>query len=146
MKHPDSYDDADLVTKGPTRLKTCNDNIFVPVLTVQCIQNMPQPANIVLTVPHLESLYIHLVTPPLMLHTTTPQPLREFKDETTSLKKLEAVENLRVNWLCIDDVLGTSLLLSSTDSTPPLCCNVQNVFTLEQTSEVFSNLFPSKRL
>ena len=146
MKHTYSYEDAAFVTKGPTRLETCNENIFVPVLTVQCIKNMSQPANIAPTSPPSESLYSNLITDPLMLHTTTPQPLREFKDETTSLKKLEAVENLRVNWLCIDDVLGTSLLLSSTDSTPPLCCNVQNVFTLAQTSEIFYNLFPSKSL
>ena len=40
LKHSDSYDDVSFVTKGPTRLKTCSDNIFVPVLTVKCIRNM----------------------------------------------------------------------------------------------------------
>ena len=74
LKHPDSYDDADFVTKGPTRLKTCYDNIFAPVLTVQCIQNMSQPANIAPTAPPSKLLYIHIVTAPLMMHTTTHQP------------------------------------------------------------------------
>ena len=37
LKHSDSYDDAAFVTEGPTQLKTCNDNIFVPVLAVQYI-------------------------------------------------------------------------------------------------------------
>ena len=79
-----------------------------------------------------------------MIHTTTHQQLREFNDEITSFKQLEAVKKLRVNWLYIDDALGTSLLWRSTYSTPPLCWNVHNVFTSAQTSEIFSNLFPSK--
>ena len=37
LKRPDSYDYAAFVKKTPTRLKTCNGNIFVPVLTVQSI-------------------------------------------------------------------------------------------------------------
>ena len=80
-----------------------------------------------------------------MIHTTTPQQLREFNDEITSFKQLESVKNLRVNWLCIDDVLNTSLLWSSTNSTPPLCWNVQNVFTSIQTSCIFSNLYRPKK-
>ena len=125
-------------------MKTCNDNIFVPFITIQCIQNMSQPANITLTTPPSEYISIHPFRYPLMMHITTPQPLREFNDKTTYFKQLEDVKNLRVNWLCIDVVLGTSLLSRSTDSTPPLCCNVQNVFTSAQTSEIFSNLFPFK--
>ena len=50
-----------------------------------------------------------------------------------------------MNWLCIDDVLGTGLLWSSTDSTPNFCWNVQNVFTSAQTSAIFYNIFPSKK-
>ena len=83
LKHPDYYDDAAFFTKVPTRLKICKDNI-----TVRCIQNMSQPSNIAHTSPPLESLSSNLVTPPLMLHTTTPQPLREYNDETTSFKQL----------------------------------------------------------
>ena len=121
LKFPDSYDDAAFVTKQPTWLKTCNDNIFIPVLTIQCIQNISQPTNIAPTVPPSKLLFIHLVASSLMLQTTTPQLLREFNDEIPSFKYLEAVGNLRVNVLCIDDVLGTSLLWSNTDSNPPLC-------------------------
>ena len=51
FKRPYSYYDAAFVTKGPTRLKTCNDNIFVPVITVQRIWNISQPANIAPTDP-----------------------------------------------------------------------------------------------
>ena len=51
LKHPDSYDDSDFFTKGPTQLKTCNDNIFVPVIMVQYIRNMSQPSNIAPTAP-----------------------------------------------------------------------------------------------
>ena len=72
LKHPYYYDDTVFVTKGPTRLKTCNANIFVPVLTVQCIQNMSQPVNISPTAPPSEYLSSHLVISPLMLHTTEP--------------------------------------------------------------------------
>ena len=99
LKHTDSYDDADFVTKGPTRLKTYNDNIFFPVLTVQRIQNMSQPANIAPTAPTSELLSSHLVTSHLILHNTTPQSMIIFNDETTSFKQLEDVENVRLNWL-----------------------------------------------
>ena len=37
LKHPDSYYDGAFVTNGPTWLQTCNDNIFVPVITILCI-------------------------------------------------------------------------------------------------------------
>ena len=137
LKHLDSYDDAALVTKGPTRLNTFNDNIFVPILTVQCIRNMSQPANIAPTAPPLELLCSHLVNSPLMMYTTTPQPLRDFNNETTSLKQFEVVKNLGFNWLCIDDVISTSLLWSSTHSNPPICWNVQNFFASSQTSDIF---------
>ena len=80
LKFPDSYDDAAFVTKQPTWLKTCNDNIFIPVLTIQCIQNISQPTNIAPTVPTSKSPSSHLVTSPLILHTTTSQMLREFND------------------------------------------------------------------
>ena len=53
---------------------------------VQCIGNMSQPDNIAPIVPPLKYPSSHLVTPPLMLHTTTSQPLRDFNDEITSLK------------------------------------------------------------
>ena len=52
---------------------------------VQCIHNMSQPANIAPTDPPLELLSSHIVTAPLMLHTTTPQPSREFKDKSIIL-------------------------------------------------------------
>ena len=63
LKRPDSYDDESFVTKGPTQLNIFNEDIFVPVITVQCIQNMSQPANIAPTTPPPKSLYIYLVTP-----------------------------------------------------------------------------------
>ena len=50
LKRPYSYDDAALVKRGPTRLKACNDNIFVPVLVVQCIRNISKHANIIPTI------------------------------------------------------------------------------------------------
>ena len=78
------------------------------------------------------------------MHTTTPKPLTELNYKINYFKQLESVINLRLNWICIDDVLGTSLLCSSTDSTSPLCWNIQIFFTSAQTSDIFSNLFPSK--
>ena len=84
MKRPDSNDDVAFVTKVPTRLKTCNDNIFVLVITVQYIQNMSQPANIAATVLTLKALSSHIDSAPLMLHTTTYQPLKEFNGKITS--------------------------------------------------------------
>ena len=78
-------------------MKTCNENKFVPVLTVQCIQNMSQPANIEPTVPPSKAPSSHLITAPLILHTTTPKPLQESTNEITSFKQLEAVKYLRVN-------------------------------------------------
>ena len=92
LKHSYSYDDAAFTTKGPKQLKTCNENIFVPVLTVQWIWNISQPANIAPTAPPSELLYSHFVTAPFMLHNTTPQPLREFNYETTYFKQLESIK------------------------------------------------------
>ena len=51
LKRAYYYDDAYFVTKGPARLNTCNDNIFFPVLMVQYIRNMLQPADIALNSP-----------------------------------------------------------------------------------------------
>ena len=91
MERLDSYSDAYFVTKVPTRLKTFNGYIFITVFTVQCIQNMSQRANFAPTTPPSESLYSHINTAPLMLHTTKPQPLREFNYESTSFEQLESV-------------------------------------------------------
>ena len=75
---------------------------------------MSQPTNISPTVPPSKAQSSDIVTPPLILHTTASQPLKELNDEITSFKPLETVENLVVNWLCIDDVIGKGILWSST--------------------------------
>ena len=120
LKCPYSYDDTDFVRKGPTRLKICKENIYFPVLTLQCILDMSQPTNINIIVPPSKAPSSNIVTDPLMMHTTTSQSLKDFNNETTSFNQLEPVENLGVNWLCIDDVLVTSLLWSSTEATQKL--------------------------
>ena len=54
----------------------------------------------------------------------------------------QAVENMKVQWLCINDITGSTTTWANTESTPPLIWLIQNVFTSNDNATIFNAMLP----
>ena len=54
----------------------------------------------------------------------------------------QEIENMKVQWLCINNITGSTSTWASTESAAPLVWLVQNVFTSNEYAKIFNTMIP----
>ena len=148
-KRPDAYDRSNfktvaLVTKmnrGDAKDPTSDPPL---IITDDDIRNSTPFATARYGFELEESTEKSIVTSPVMVC----QPVQDFSARSSTISgdkespMFQAVENMKVHWLCINDITGSTSTWADTEASPPLIWLVQNVFTSESNAKLFTNMLP----
>ena len=85
-----------------------------------------------------------IITSPVMVcqpaHNINALNLAPTRDKESPL--FQAIKNMKVQWLCINDITGSTSTWESTESAPPLVWLVQNFFTSNEYAKIFNTMLP----
>ena len=87
---------------------------------------------------------ISIITSPIISHKTSiPKHPIPIPMKSNSLIFL-TIDNIIVQWLCIDDVDTSTTIWAEWDFPPPIIWNVKNRFTPKTNSGLFHKMLPNK--
>ena len=151
-KRPKAYDRTNFRSiKLPTRIGKTESrdqvNDISLILTDECIRVAQPFDSAIYGVDKQKETNTTITTSPVMIcqlrNKIAITPTQAAPQDRKSLM-FQATEALRIQWLCIDDFTGLTLVWAKTEAAPPLVWIVEHIFTTTKTAEIFIALHPKE--